>query len=143
MGLRMQLWKFAVGGLLASFLTMAALPLQAEEIVASGQFYGTHHPTSGRAILVERDGGGYEVRFEDFTSDDGPDIFIYLSTAEEPQTDAAIKNARNENLGPRKALSGNQSYILPEGVSPDEFKSVAIWCRTYSVMFGAAPLEKP
>ena len=135
--------RFAIAGFLAGFLVMAAAPLQAEEIIASGQFYGTHHPTSGRAVLVARDDGGYEVRFENFESDAGPDLFIYLSTAEEPHTDAAIKNAHNENLGPRKALSGAQSYILPEGVSPDAFKSVAIWCRTYSVKFGAAALERP
>ena len=143
--MRWKMWPqiFAAGGLFACLLLITAAPLQAEEIIARGQFYGTHHPTSGRAILVARDGGGYEIRFEDFASDDGPDIFIYLSTAEEPQTDAAISNARNENLGPRKALSGDQSYILPEGVSPDAFKSVAVWCRTYSVMFGAAALEKP
>ncbi len=140
-------WKFcsqilAAGGLFACLL-LTTVPLQAEEIVASGEFYSTHHPTSGRAVLVARDGGGFEIRFEDFASDAGPDIFIYLSTAEAPQADADIKNARNENLGPRKALNGAQSYALPEGVSPDAFKSVAIWCRTYSVMFGAAPLEKP
>lgn len=122
-------------------LAVAAAPLQAEEIIASGEFYDAHHPTSGRAVIVARDDGGYELRFEDFTSDAGPDLFIYLSTAEEPHSDAAIKNAENANLGPRKALTGGQSYILPAGVSPQRFKSVAIWCRTYSVMFGAAPLE--
>ena len=135
-------WK-TWSGLAAACLMLAALPLSAEEIIASGEIYNAHHPTSGRAVLVARDDGGYEVRFENFESDAGPDLFIYLSTAEEPHTDAAIKNAHNENLGPRKALSGAQSYILPEGVSPDAFKSVAIWCRTYSVMFGAAPLERP
>lgn len=133
-------WK-TWSGLAAACLMLAALPLSAEEIIASGEFYNAHHPTSGRALIVARDGGGYELRFEDFTSDAGPDLFIYLSTAEEPYTDSAIKNAEFENLGPRKALSGAQSYVLPDGVSPERFKSVAIWCRTYSVMFGAAPLE--
>jgi len=133
-------WK-TWSGLAAACLMLAALPLSAEEIIASGEFYNAHHPTSGRALIVARDGGGYELRFEDFTSDAGPDLFIYLSTAEEPHTDSAIKNAVFENLGPRKALTGAQSYVLPDGVSPERFKSVAIWCRTYSVMFGAAPLE--
>ncbi len=135
--------RIAAIGLSAGFLLLAALPLGAEEIIASGQFYDARHPTSGRAVLVARDGGGYELRLEDFVSDAGPDIFIYLSTAEEPHTDSAIKNALNANLGPRKALTGAQSYILPDGVSPGAFKSVAIWCRTFSVMFGAAALERP
>ena len=82
-------WK-TWSGLAAACLMLAALPLSAEEIIASGEFYNAHHPTSGRALIVARDGGGYE---------------------------------------------------LPDGVSPERFKSAAIWCRTYSVMFGAAPLE--
>lgn len=135
--------RLAFGGAAAGLLLMAAMPLHADEIVASGQFYSAHHPTSGRALLVARDGGGYELRFEDFTSDAGPDIFIYLSTAEEPHTDSEIKNAENANLGPRQALTGEQTYLLPEGVSPAAFNSVAIWCHTYSVMFGAAALERP
>ena len=114
--------RVAGTGLLAGFLALAlavtAAPLHAEEVIASGEFYDAHHPTSGRAVIVARDDGGYELRFEDFTSD-----------------------AENANLGPRKALTGGQSYLLPAGVSPERFKSVAIWCRTYSVMFGAAPLE--
>ena len=132
-------WK-TWSGLATACLMLAALPLSAEEIIASDEFYNAHHPTSGRALIVARDGSGYELRFEDFTSDAGPDLFIYLTTAEEPHADSAIKNAEFENLGPRKALTGAQSYVLPDGVS-SRFKSVAIWCRTYSVMFGAAPLE--
>ena len=115
--------------------------LHAEEVVASGAFYDARHPTSGRTVIVAHDGDGYELRFKNFVSDAGPDLFIYLSTAEEPHSDVAIKNAENANLGPRKALTGGQSYVLPKGVLPERFKSVAMWCRTYSVMFGAAPLE--
>ena len=88
-------WK-TWSGLAAACLMLAALPLSAEEIIASGEFYNAHHPTSGRALIVARDGSGYELRFEDFTSDAGPDLFIYLSTAEEPHTDSAIKNAEFE-----------------------------------------------
>ncbi len=128
-------------GLLAACLMLAALPAAAEEIVAGGEFYDAHHPTSGRAMIVALDGGGHELRFEDFTSDAGPDLFIYLSTAVEPHADSEITNAEFENLGPRKALTGAQSYRLPDGVAPERFKSAIVWCRTYSVMFGAAPLE--
>ena len=112
--------------LMPAALPLAALPLAAEEIVASGAFYNAHHPTSGRAVIVARDGGGFELRFEDFKSDAGPDLLIYLSISEKPHSDSAIKNAEFENLGPRKALTGAQSYILPDGVSPERFKSVAI-----------------
>ena len=126
--------------LLAPCLMLATLPAAAAEIVAGGGFYDAHHPTSGHATIFALDGGGYELRFEDFKSDAGPDLFIYLSTAVAPRADSDITNAEFENLGPRKALTRAQSYRLPEGVAPKRFNSAVVWCRTYSVMFGAAPL---
>ncbi len=128
---------------LAALIFLTTLPLHAEELIASGEFYDAHHPTSGRAVLVAREDGGYELRLEDFTSDDGPDIFIYLSDAENPDTDSSIKNAHNANLGPRQALTGEQSYILPKVVSPDGFKLIAIWCCTYGIVFDTALLTRP
>ena len=50
-------------------------------------------------MLVAREEGRYELCLEDFTSDDGPDIFIFLSDAENPATGSAIKNAHNAILG--------------------------------------------
>jgi hypothetical protein len=128
--MRRPMWQtLTTACALAALIFLTTLSLHAEEPIASGEFYDAHHPTSGRAVLVAREDGRYELRLEDFTSNDGPDIFIYLRDAKNPATDSAIKNAHNANLGQRQALTGEQSYILPKGVSPDGFKSVAIWCR--------------
>ena len=140
-------WPKHIAGarLLAGFLSLAVaiavLPLHTEEVIASGAFYDAHHPTSRRTVVVARDSGGYELRFENFASDTGPDLFIYLGTTKEPHSDVAIKNAENANLGRSKTLTGGQSYVLPKGVSPEQFRSAAIWCRAYCVMLGTVPLE--
>jgi hypothetical protein len=44
-------------------------------------------------------------------------------------------------LGVRTALTGDQSYPVPANVNVADYKSVGVWCKQYSVLFGAAALE--
>jgi len=81
----------------ANFLDDAVAPRRRTH--CSDEFYDAYHPTSGSAMLVAREDGRYELCLENFTSDDGPDIFIFLSDAENPATGSAIKNAYNAILG--------------------------------------------
>lgn len=112
------------------------------QTVASGQFYGaSNHRARGTAALIRTSDGGYAVRLDGFLSDPGPDIYIILSTAEAPRTSRDIKAGRYITLGRRKGETGAQSYDLPITVDPGAYRSVAIWCRQYSILFGAAPLE--
>ena len=41
----------------------------------------------------------------------------------------------------RKALTGDQSYRLPESFDPNLYQSVGIWCEQFGVLFGAAQLQ--
>lgn len=121
----------------------AAAPAAAEEIIASGRFRGaSRHQATGTAQLVKTSDGGYAVSFSNFASDPGPDIFIILSTAEDPRSSGDIKKSRYIALGRRQGETGGQSYTLPFTVDPDKFRSVGIWCRQYSILFGAAPLRR-
>ena len=114
---------------------------------ASGSFHdGPHapdHRVKGTAEIVETASGGYELRLgADFVSDAGPDVVIALSTAPDAKDDATVVNSELLNLGPRKALTGAQSYPLPAGVDDEKWKSVVVWCKQYSVQFGVAPLKE-
>lgn len=123
-------------------LTLAA-PAGAEEIIASGRFHGaSRHQAAGTAQLVKSADGGYAVNFSEFDSDPGPDIFIVLSTAENPRSSADIKKSRFIMLGRRQGETGGQTYRVPFTVDPGNFRSVGIWCRQYSILFGAAALER-
>ncbi len=132
----------------ATFLVLAlagpgADPAAAEEVLASGRFHGaSRHQAAGVARLVKTSDGGYAVSFSEFASDPGPDIFIILSTAEDPRSSGDIKKSRYIALGRRQGETGVQSYKLPLTVDPGKFRSVGIWCRQYSILFGAAPLER-
>ena len=129
------------------FLVAAATGASATEIVVStGAFHGGPHApndtASGGVILVHLDSGKYELRFgNDFKSVAGPDLFIYLSAAEDPKDDATVAASAFVDAGALKALSGGQSYMLPADFDPGKFKSVTVWCKRYSVLFAAAPLN--
>jgi hypothetical protein len=107
--------------------------------LASGEFISRDHGTSGRALVVELADGQRFVRIEDLDTDNGPDLFVYLSTAA-PDAPEGDFEADFVNLGSLKGNVGNQNYEIPADVDPSRFQSVVIWCDRFSSAFGAAPL---
>lgn len=89
------------------------------------------HPASGTA-RVTTDGVHYYVRYEDFKTINGPDIYVYLSK----DLDA------NEyvSLGRVKATEGNVNYQIPDDINPEEYPYVLVWCRAFGVLFNSAKL---
>ena len=138
-----------LGLMLAVGLWLAAFPAtaHADEVVKTGAFYdGPHapqHRVSGRAELIKQPDGSHVLNLHGFVSDAGPDVYIILSTAREPRDDGAILTSDFVTIGPRQALSGDQTYALPAGVDPAHYHSVGIWCQQYTVLFGAAALTDP
>lgn len=90
------------------------------------------HPASGTARIVEADGKTY-VRYEDFKTLNGPDLFVYLAK------DLDAKEF--VNLGALRATEGNINYEVPEGVDVSEYRYVMVWCRAFSVLFNYADIS--
>jgi hypothetical protein len=106
----------------------------------TGGFRSIDHPTSGTATLSKADDGKYYVRLEDFSTENGPDLLVYLSAA--PATASGTEFAQTFiDLGKLKGNIGNQNYVVPDDADLEQYKSVVIWCRRFNVAFGAAPLE--
>ncbi|MEX0874763.1 MAG: DM13 domain-containing protein [Actinomycetota bacterium] len=106
----------------------------------TGGFRSIDHPTSGTATLSKADDGKYYVRLEDFSTENGPDLLVYLSAA--PATANGTEFAETFiDLGELKGNIGNQNYVVPDDADLEQYKSVVIWCRRFNVAFGAAPLE--
>ena len=118
----------------------------AAQTVAQGTFYdGPHapgHRVSGNASISKSADGTYWLKFTQFVSDQGPDVTIILSPAYAPKTDAAVKRAGYITVAARKALTGDQSYRLPDSFDPNLYQSVGIWCEQFGVLFGAAQLQR-
>jgi hypothetical protein len=107
--------------------------------VASGQFESRDHPSSGLATVIT-DGEQTFLRFEDdFATDNGPDLNVYLSKA--PITsDSGAFDDDFVDLGPLKGNIGSQNYELDGSIDVSEYQTVVVWCVRFGVAFGAAPL---
>jgi hypothetical protein len=102
-----------------------------------GTFAGADdfHFAEGTARLVEASPGRLSLRVEDFSVRNGPDLYVYLS----PDPDGYAKGAIE--LGKLKATDGSFNYDVPADVDIGDVRSVVIWCKAFSVQFGAASLS--
>lgn len=101
--------------------------------VSTGNFMRRAHATSGTARLVTDSNNRCFLLFENFTTDNGPDLRVWLS----PNTGASPYR----ELAPLIAVSGNFSYALPADLDPVVYNHVLIWCKPFSVLFGYAVLQ--
>ncbi len=104
-----------------------------QTLVLQGTFKDAVHPTSGTAKLYQK-GTTYTLVFENFKSDAGPDLRIYL--AEDNQAKNFIQLAELKN-------TGNFFLTLPDNAGIDKRKSLLIWCKQFAVLFGSAQLADP
>ncbi len=91
------------------------------------------HPASGNVRIVKADGKTY-VRYENFKTINGPDIYVYL---------AKDLNAKEfVNLGAVKATEGNINYEVPTNTDITEYSYVLTWCKAFGVLFNYADLSQ-
>ncbi len=97
---------------------------------ATGSFNnGPYGSVSGQAKIILT-GTKYELKLMDFSSSNGPDLRVYLSTE---------MNAVNIiDLGPLKATGGNQLYSITVPVNFAQYKYALIHCRQFNHLFGWA-----
>lgn len=89
------------------------------------------HPASGTARIVEADGKRY-IRYENFKTINGPDIYVYLSRD--------LDATEFVSLGRVRATEGNVNYEIPAGLIIDDYPYVLIWCKAFDVLFNSAKL---
>lgn len=107
--------------------------------LAAGAFVSHDHETTGRAVLLELPDGSRFLRFEDLRTDNGPDLKVYLSAASAGGDPDALDDDFLD-LGTLKGNIGSQNYEIPADVDLSRFRSAVVWCRRFSVSFGAADL---
>jgi hypothetical protein len=108
-------------------------------VPAGGWFRSLGHTTSGRAAVLEVDGGRRFLRLDDLRTSNGPDLFVYLSaTPADGPRDAFDDEFLS--LGRLKANQGNQNYAIGARTRLDRYRSVVIWYRRFTYAFGAAEL---
>jgi hypothetical protein len=108
------------------------------EPVAHGSFHGLAHGGSGSAAIFEFDGRRL-LRLENLKVENGPDLFVYLSTTPADAAEGSFPGSF-VNLGRLKGNIGSQNYDVPPGVELSRYQSVVIYCKRFSTPFAAAPL---
>ena len=101
--------------------------------LAQGNLVPSAHEVEGTAKIIGLPDGKRVLRFEDFETVNGPDLFIYLS--------ADLEANDFVNLGEIKATEGNVNYEIPEGTDLGKYDKVLVWCRSFRVLFSYADLE--
>ena len=90
-------------------------------VLLSGSFVGVGdgiHDAKGNALVVPLENNQQILRLEDFSSTNGPDLYVYLAS------DASASDY--VSLGQLKANNGNQNYDIPEGTDLAKHDTVLI-----------------
>ncbi|MGD0986435.1 MAG: DM13 domain-containing protein [Candidatus Sulfotelmatobacter sp.] len=109
--------------------------------LVAGQFYSILHPTAGTATIYQMGDGTRVLRFTNFTTSNGPDVHVYMVASDDAKDIAAVEHAGFIDLGVIKGNVGDQNYTLGGDLDLGKYRAVSIWCKRFSVNFGAAALR--
>jgi hypothetical protein len=109
--------------------------------LVSGQFYSILHPTAGTATIYQMGDGTRVLRFTSFRTSNGPDVHVYMVAADDAKDIATVQQAGFVDLGVIKGNVGDQNYTLASDLDLAKYRAVSIWCKRFSVNFGAAALR--
>ncbi len=100
---------------------------------APGMFVSNGPSVSGTVKIYETN-GKLSLALENFKTDNGPDLHVYLSQEMNP--------VNFIDLGKLKATSGNQVYDISGMPDFTKFKFALIHCQQFNHLFGSAQLIK-
>ena len=107
----------------------------------SGRFNSILHPTEGTATIYQMGDGARVLRFTSFSTSNGPDVHVYMVAADDAKDAATVQKAGFVDLGEIKGNIGDQNYTLASDLDLGKYRAVSIWCKRFSVNFGAAALR--
>jgi hypothetical protein len=106
-------------------------PGSTDTILSTGTFVNGAHATSGTAKLIMDKDGKRFLLLENFKSDKGPDVRIYLSTSLQDNDYTEITKTVN---------NGNIRLEVPTSAKNTQ-KYVLVWCEAFSILFDSAELK--
>ena len=97
-------------------------------LLREGTWMGSgSYQVTGEAKIYN-DNGKKVLLLTNFSSSNGPDLRVYLSTT--------VDATSFVNLGKLKSTGGKQVYEIPAQTDIDNFKFALIWCQQFSALFG-------
>jgi hypothetical protein len=111
------------------------------QVLAQGSFYSLSYNGAGDALVYQLADSSRILRLQDFTVDNGPDLFVYLVPVDPVPNTSGTEIEGYYNLGRLKGNIGDQNYDIPADLDLSQYQSVVIWCEAFSVPFIASPLN--
>ena len=104
-------------------------------------FVSKKYDIKGGWQLLEENGQTI-IRFdESFATKGGPDLKIFLSPKSIKKVTGKTAVDGSLLLGVLESTNGTQDYIIPEGVSLDDYESILVHCQQFSVLWGGGNLN--
>jgi Electron transfer DM13 len=111
----------------------AQSPAPGGSVAVAAPVVGTPgHRASGSVRLLAT-AQEYVVRYENFETINGPDLFVYLATD--------LQATEFVDLGRLKGTEGNMNYTVPAGVDITKYPYVLVWCKQFGVLFNSAKMN--
>jgi len=113
-------------------------------VLLQGEFVTHEHDTSGSVRVVALPDGSRTLEIANLDTSNGPDLRVWLSDQPVKEGTAGwtvFDDGKWVELGKLKGNKGNQVYDIPASADLDSLRSVTIWCKRFSVSFGAAALR--
>lgn len=103
-------------------------------VESTGNFSNGVHAVSGtvKVVVDKTDATKKYLSFENFKTDAGPDLYIYL---------AEDRNATGSITVTKLEKTGTFTLDIPSTANLTKQKYVLVWCKQFSVHFGSAKLE--
>lgn len=137
-------WRLAVSQQIDAPLVEPPLPAMsapATRKVATGTFYNVDKTGKGSVTVYRHADGRYSLRLDRFFVTPTSDLEVRLSTRRAPRTTRDYTSAHSRLVATMDVTAGSLNYLVPAGVDPRQFGSIAIWCAATANVYGAASLE--
>lgn len=117
------------------------MPEEEPTVLFTGTFneFDPIHRADGTATIYELADGSRVLRFEDFSTSNGP--YLRVRLVQSVPTNIRQDAGEYIELGPLKGNIGNQNYEIPDDVDLSNFEAALIYCFPFSINFTVAAFE--
>jgi len=99
-------------------------------LLKTGQFTTTSGISGSGSVKIYSENNQRKLVLENYTIENGPDLKVYLSTTDAPNTFINLGNLNVETI-----------YTIPNSVDLNVYKYVLIHCQQFNHLYAIAPLN--
>lgn len=105
-----------------------------------GSFEDRVYNGEGTVRIITENGVRKVVLSDDFATESGPDLFVYISDTSPIQTSQDAHTGNTADLGRLQRITGPQEYLVPDDVT-FAINSVTVYCVAYKVVYTSATIH--